>query len=167
MIYKELDIDIDHDYLLNIFNQHKETELKPFKTEDTEYGYYEMPFNFDGDESDIENRGKKYFFDQFPYVCKGYQYVYIPPKYEMLIHTDIGDVAYRIGCKLKGSAELLFYKQVSTYEYKLIDSYDYKKPVFLNTQIPHNVKNNNEERLTFFVNFTQRHYEPYKSFLEL
>jgi len=160
MIYKELDIDVDYNYLLDVFNRHKETDLHQYKIKNTQgeilgtRDYYEMYFSF--------KRGKKHFFEQFPYECRGYQYVYMPPQYEMVIHKDISYLTYRIGCKLQGSAEILFYDD----DHKtIIDSYDYKKPVFTNVQIPHNVKNNDDYRLTFFVNFTQEHYESYKSFL--
>lgn len=157
MIYKELDLKIDTDYLLEIFEDHKDTKLSQYKIKNTQgkilgtRDYFEMYFTF--------KEGKDLFFKQFPFVCRGYQYVYMPPEYEMVIHKDISYLTYRIGCKLLGTAEILFYDE----DHKtIIDRHDYNKPIITNVQIPHNVKNNNSYRLTFFVNFTKEHENAYK-----
>ena len=156
MIYKELEMNIDTNYLLDVFNKHKQDKLSQYKIKNTNgeilgtRDYYEMYFTY--------KEGKELFFEQFPYECRGYQYVYMPPGYEMVIHKDISYLTYRIGCKLQGSAEILFYDDTHQ---NIIESYNYTKPILTNVQIPHNVKNKDEYRLTFFVNFTQEHEHEY------
>ena len=86
----------------------------------------------------------------------------MPPEYEMVIHKDISYLTYRIGCKLLGTAEILFYDEDNE---TIIDRHDYNKPIITNVQIPHNVKNNDSYRLTFFVNFTKEHENAYKSLI--
>lgn len=160
MIYKELDLLIDYKHLLEVFEDNKEQKLSQYKIKNSQgeilgtRDYYEMYFTY--------KEGKELFYEQFPFECRGYQYVYMPPGYEMVIHKDISYLTYRIGCKLLGTAEILFYDNGHK---TIIDRYDYAKPVLTNVQVPHNVKNNNDYRLTFFVNFTKEHYESYKTFL--
>ena len=157
MIYKKLDLPIDTEYLIKVFEENKKEKLSQYKIKNTQgeilgtRDYYEMYFRFE--------EGKELFYKQFPYECRGYQYVYMPPNYEMVIHKDISYITYRIGCKLLGSAKILFY---DTDHSNVIDSYDYDKPILTNVQIPHNVVNNNEYRLTFFVNFTEEHKHEYE-----
>lgn len=160
MIYKELNLKIDKSYLINVFENYKLDRLTQYKIKNSSNeilgtrDYYEMYFTF--------AEGKKFFYNMFPYLCRGYQYVYIPPNYEMIIHKDISYLTYRIGCKLIGSAEILFYDRDHQH---VISSHDYNKPILFNVQIPHCVKNNNEYRLTFFVNFTEEHKNEYQSLL--
>ena len=139
-------------HLLDVFNQHKETDLHQYKIKNVNQeilgtrDYYEMYFSF--------KRGKKFFYDLFPYECRGYQYVYMPPNYSMVVHKDISYLKCRLGIMLQGSAPILFYDEDHE---TLINSYDYEKPVLTDVQVPHNVKNNDEYRLTFFINFEQEY----------
>ncbi len=157
MIYKELDLDIDKEYLLKVFEDNKKDKLSQYKIKNAQgeilgtRDYYEMYFTF--------KEGKDLFYKMLPYECRGYQYVYMPPQYEMVVHKDISYITYRIGCKLLGSAEILFYNDDHT---QVIDSHNYEKPILTNVQVPHNVANNNEYRLTFFANFTEEHKHEYE-----
>jgi hypothetical protein len=75
----------------------------------------------------------------------------MPPKYEMVIHKDISYVKSRIGSLLQGSGDILFYDD----EDNIIDSYNYDEDILTDTQVRHSVINNDEWRLTFFVNFEE------------
>ena len=136
----------DKDKLLSIFNSYKEEKLqkycakKPDGTITVERDYYEMYFTYD-DGKDL--------FKTLP--CRGYQFVYMPPKYEMVIHKDISYIKSRIGCLLQGSGDILFYDD----EENVIDSYNYDEDILSDTQVKHSVINNDEWRLTFFVNFEE------------
>lgn len=158
--YNELDIEVDKNYLLTVFEKYKKDKLKQYKIKNSAgeilgiRDYYEMYFSFE--------EGNQLFYKIFPFKCRGYQYVYLPPKYEMVIHKDISYISYRIGCKLLGTADILFYNDTHD---KIIASYNYDKAILINVQIPHCVKNNDEYRLTFFVNFTKEHEDEYKTLL--
>ena len=105
-----------------------------------ERDYYEMYFSYE--------EGKD-LFNTIP--CRGYQFVYMPPGYEMVIHKDISYVKSRIGSLLQGSGDILFYNDKNN----VIDSYNYDEDILTDTQVKHNVINNNEWRLTFFANFEE------------
>ena len=72
----------------------------------------------------------------------------------MVVHKDISYLKCRLGIMLQGSAPILFYDEDHE---TVIDSYDYRKPVLTDVQVPHNVKNNDKYRLTFFINFEQEY----------
>ena len=63
MIYKELDLKIDTDYLLEVFEDHKDTKLSQYKIKNTQgeilgtRDYFEMYFTF--------KEGKDLFFNNF------------------------------------------------------------------------------------------------------
>ena len=80
----------------------------------------------------------------------------------MVIHKDIQYITHRIGCLLKGTADILFFDDT---EEKIIAKYNYDKPILTNVQIKHTVRNNSHYRLTFFVNFTKEHINEYKKLL--
>lgn len=129
--------------LLTIFDYYKDEKLQPYKTkgaEVVERGYWEMYFSYE--------EGKDLFGGP---PCRGYQYVYMPPNYEMVIHKDLSLIKSRIGCLLEGSAEILFYDD----DENIIDRYDYTEDILTDVQVKHNVINNNEWRLTFFCNFEE------------
>ena len=134
------------DKLLIIFDFYKEEKLQKYcakKTDGTiiiERDYYEMYFSYE--------EGKD-LFNTIP--CRGYQFVYMPPGYEMVIHKDISYVKSRIGSLLQGSGDILFYDD----DENIIDRYDYTEDILTDTQIKHNVINDNEWRLTFFANFEE------------
>ena len=141
------------DKLLIIFDFYKEERLKKYyakKPDGTiliERDYYKMHFSYE--------EGKD-LFKTLP--CRGYSFVYLPPKHEMVIHKDIstsgGEQIYtksRIGSLLQGSGDILFYDD----EDNIIDSYNYDEDILTDAQIKHNVINNDEWRLTFFVNFEE------------
>lgn len=150
MIYKELNIPLDIEYLQKVFDDHKEEKLSQYKIKNVKQeilgtrDYYEMYFSF--------KEGKDLFFDQIPLECRGYQFVYMPPNYEMVVHKDISYLKCRIGCILQGNADILFYDEDNE---TVIDKHDYSKPILTNVQVPHNVANNDNYRLTFFANFEQ------------
>lgn len=135
----------DKDFLLDVFDAHQ-SKLKKYKAKDTsgnivaKRDYYEMYFSYD--------EGKD-IFDTPP--CRGYQYVWMPPKYEMVIHKDISFIKCRIGTLLEGSASIIFYND----DLKQIGEYNYKEDILTNVQVMHNVINNDEWRLTFFANFEE------------
>lgn len=134
------------DKLLAIFDYYKEEKLqkycarKPDGTIITERDYYEMYFSYE--------EGKDLFGGP---PCRGYQYVYMPPNYEMVIHKDTIHIQSRIGCLLEGSGDILFYDD----DENLIDRYDYSEDILTDVQVKHKVINNNEWRLTFFCNFEE------------
>ena len=134
----------DKEYLINIFNQNKSKirHLTSYLENNIliERNYYEIYFTYE-DGKDL--------FNTLP--CRGYQFVYMPPKYEMVIHKDISYVKSRIGSLLQGSGDILFYDD----EDNIIDSYNYDEDILTDTQVRHSVINNEEWRLTFFVNFEE------------
>jgi hypothetical protein len=69
----------------------------------------------------------------------------------MVIHKDISYIKSRIGSLLQGSGDILFYDD----DENIIDRYDYTEDILTDTQVKHNVINNNEWRLTFFANFEE------------
>ena len=85
-------------------------------------------------------------------ACRGYQFVYMPPKYEMVIHKDISFIKCRIGALLEGEAEILFYDET---EKLIIDRYNYAEDILTDVQVKHSVINNDNWRLTFFANFEE------------
>ena len=142
------------DKLLIIFDFYKEEKLKKYYAKNPDgtiiigRDYYKMNFSYE--------EGKD-LFNTIP--CRGYQFVYLPPKHEMTIHKDISTdggkpnhLKSRIGSLLQGSGDILFYDD----EDNITGSYNYDEDILTDTQIKHNVINNNEWRLTFFANF----YEP-------
>lgn len=132
------------DKLLTIFDEYKDTKLKKYRAKKpdgtivAERDYYEMYFSWE-DGKDLFNTPK----------CRGYQFVYMPPNYEMVIHKDISYIKSRIGCLIEGSADILFYDD----DKNIIDKYDYSQDILTDVQINHNVINNDEWRITFFANF--------------
>ena len=66
MIYKELDLKIDTNHLLNVFEDHKAEKLSQYKIKNTNgeilgtRDYYEMYFTY--------KEGKEFFYDQFLYI---------------------------------------------------------------------------------------------------
>ena len=133
----------DKDKLLTIFDQYKDEKLKPYKTkgaEVVERGYWEMYFSYE--------EGKD-LFDTPP--CRGYQYVWMPPRYEMVIHKDLSAIKSRIGSLLEGSGDIIFYDE----EDNIIDKYNYEEDILTDVQVRHNVINSDEWRLTFFANFEE------------
>ena len=135
----------DKDKLLTIFDQYKH-KAKKYNAKDVngniivERDYYELYFSYD--------EGKD-LFDTPP--CRGYQYVWMPPKYEMVIHKDISYIKCRIGTLLEGSADIIFYDDIDVE----IDRYNYAEDILTDVQVKHNVINNDEWRLTFFANFEE------------
>ena len=135
------------DKLLTIFDQYKEEKLQKYCARDkdgkviVERDYYEMYFSYE--------EGKD-LFETPP--CRGYQFVYMPPKYEMVIHKDISFIKCRIGTLLEGEAEILFYDET---EKLIIDRYDYAEDILTDVQVKHSVINNDNWRLTFFANFEE------------
>ena len=134
----------DKEYLINIFNQNKSKirHLTSYLENNIliERNYYEIYFTYE-DGKDL--------FNTLP--CRGYQFVYMPPGYKMAIHKDKSQVKSRIGCLLQGSGDILFYDD----EENVIDSYNYDEDILSDTQVKHSVINNDEWRLTFFVNFEE------------
>lgn len=134
------------DKLLTVFDYYKDEKLQKYraKTKDgtivAERDYYEMYFSYED--------GKDLFGGP---PCRGYQFVYMPPNYEMVIHKDISYIKSRIGCLLEGSGDILFYDDNEN----IIDRYDYTEDILTDVQVKHNVINNNEWRLTFFCNFEE------------
>jgi hypothetical protein len=129
--------------LLTIFEHYKDSKLHKYKTKGAEIierDYYEMYFSWE--------EGKDLF--KTP-KCRGYQFVYMPPNYEMVIHKDYSLILSRIGCLLEGEASILFYDDEET----VIDSYDYSEDILTDVQVRHSVKNNDQWRLTFFANFEE------------
>jgi len=132
------------DKLLTIFDEYKDTKLKKYRAKKpdgtivAERDYYEMYFSWE-DGKDLFNTPE----------CRGYQFVYMPPNYEMVIHKDISYIKSRIGCLIEGSADILFYDD----DKNIIDKYDYSQDILTDVQINHNVINNDEWRITFFANF--------------
>ena len=116
--------------------------------------YNQSTGNYDIAPSSFGYHDKDLFYEMLPYECRGYQYVYMPPNYSMVVHKDISYLKCRLGIMLQGSAPILFYDEDHE---TVIDSYDYTKPVLTDVQVPHNVKNNDEYRLTFFINFEQEY----------
>lgn len=137
----------DKDKLLAVFNQYKEKKLQKYCARNrqgqviVERDYYEMYFSY--------YEGKD-LFNTPP--CRGYQFVYMPPNYEMVIHKDISYIKSRIGTLLQGEAEILFYDET---EKLIIDRYNYDEDILTNVQVKHNVINNDNWRLTFFANFEE------------
>ena len=83
MIYKELDLDIDKEYLLKVSEDNKKDKLSQYKIKNAQgeipgtRDYYEMYFTF--------KEGKDLFYEMLPYECRGYlKYAYI--QYEMVVH---------------------------------------------------------------------------------
>ena len=142
----------DKDKLLTIFYHFKDKKLQPYKTKGStdsiKRGYWEMYFSYED--------GKE-LFNTPP--CRGYQFVYMPPNYKMVIHKDLSLIKCRIGSLLEGSGDILFYDD----ENNLTDRYDYKEDILTDVQIKHNVQNNNDWRLTFFANFEQDLEQVYNS----
>jgi hypothetical protein len=136
----------DKEKLLTIFDYYKDSKLQKYCSRDVngniinERDYYEIYFSYD--------EGKEYF--KTP-PCRGYQFVYMPPNYEMVIHKDTSHIKSRIGCLIEGSAEIRFYDDNKNY----VNSYDYREDILTNVQVYHNVINNKEWRLTFFANFEE------------
>ena len=134
----------DKEYLIKVFNQNKsKLQLLTSYLESNiliERNYYEIYFSY---------KDGKHLFDTPP--CREYQFVYMPPGYEMAIHKDKSIIKSRIGSLLQGSGDILFYDD----EDNIIDYYNYDKDILTDTQIKHNVINNNEWRLTFFANFEE------------
>ena len=134
------------DKLLIIFDFYKEEKLQKYcakKTDGTiiiERDYYEMYFSYE--------EGKD-LFNTIP--CRGYQYVWMPPHYEMVIHKDLSAIKSRIGCLLEGSGDIIFYDE----EDNIIDKYNYDEDILTDVQVRHNVINSDEWRLTFFANFEE------------
>ena len=91
----------------------------------------------------------KDLFDTPP--CRGYQYVWMPPRYEMVIHKDLSAIKSRIGSLLEGSGDIIFYDE----EDNIIDKYNYEEDILTDVQVRHNVINSDEWRLTFFANFEE------------
>lgn len=141
------------DELLTIFNYYKEEKLQPYKTKGccvVERNYFEMYFSYE--------EGKDLFRGP---PCRGYQYVYMPPNYEMVIHRDFNAIKCRIGSLLKGAGDVLFYDE----DDNIIDRYDYKEDILTDVQVRHNVINGNDWRLTFFANFEESMDLIYESFI--
>ena len=132
------------DKLLTIFDEYKDTKLKKYRAKKpdgtivAERDYYEMYFSWE-DGKDLFNTPE----------CRGYQFVYMPPNYEMVIHKDISYIKSRIGCLLEGQADILFYDD----DENIVDRYDYSQDILTDVQVKHSVINNDQWRLTFFANF--------------
>lgn len=129
--------------LLTIFNQYKEEKYRPYKTKGAyvvERGYFEMYFSYE--------EGKDLFGGP---PCRGYQFVHMPPNYEMVIHRDYSAIKCRIGSLIEGAGDILFYDD----EDNIIDRYNYKEDILTNVQVRHNVINDNQWRLSFFANFEE------------
>tara|TARA_R100000030_G_scaffold77855_1_gene60792 strand:- start:2025 stop:2492 length:468 start_codon:yes stop_codon:yes gene_type:complete len=135
----------DKDKLLIIFDQYKD-KVKKYRAKDingnivAERDYYELYFSYE-DGKDL--------FDTPP--CRGYQYVWMPPRYEMVIHKDLSAIKSRIGSLLEGSGDIIFYDE----EDNIIDKYNYEEDILTDVQVRHNVINSDEWRLTFFANFEE------------
>ena len=134
------------EHLLTVFEYYKDQKLQPYyaKSPDgtilKERKYYEMYFKYD-DGKDLFDTPK----------CRGYQYVLMPPKYEMVVHKDIEYLKCRIGTLLQGSASIVFYND----DLEQIGEYNYKEDILTDVQVMHNVINTDEWRLTFFANFEE------------
>ena len=129
--------------LLTIFNQYKEEKYRPYRTKGAyvvERGYFEMYFSYE--------EGKDLFGGP---PCRGYQFVHMPPNYEMVIHRDYSAIKCRIGSLIEGAGDILFYDD----EDNIIDRYNYKEDILTNVQVRHNVINDNQWRLSFFANFEE------------
>ena len=129
--------------LLTIFNQYKEEKYRPYRTKGAyvvERGYFEMYFSYE--------EGKDLFGGP---PCRGYQFVHMPPNYEMVIHKDYSAIKCRIGSLIEGAGDILFYDD----EDNIIDRYNYKEDILTNVQVRHNVINDNQWRLSFFANFEE------------
>ena len=129
--------------LLTLFNQYKEEKYRPYRTKGAyvvERGYFEMYFSYE--------EGKDLFGGP---PCRGYQFVHMPPNYEMVIHKDYSAIKCRIGSLIEGAGDILFYDD----EDNIIDRYNYKEDILTNVQVRHNVINDNQWRLSFFANFEE------------
>ena len=150
-------IQVNHQVLIDIFKKHQKDRLRRYVIKDINgnklgsRNYWEMYFSY--------KESKSPFKGMFPFACRGYQYVLMPPNYNMVIHKDISYLQSRIGLLLKGSAPVRFFRNSN--EFSLIGTYDYKIPALFNVTKYHNVINNDMFRITFFINFEEDYKEVY------
>ena len=143
-------IEIMKKNLIELFEDNRDQKLQQYRFKNKEgeilgtRDYYEMYFSYDERGSVLDSL--------FPFPCRGYQYVFLPPNYEMVVHKDIEYLKCRIGLMLYGTAPLLIYDREQEPREQLL-SYDYREPALVDVSQYHNVKNDEKERLTFFVNF--------------
>lgn len=114
-------------------------------------GYSEIYWNYD--------EGKHLFYDMFPFECKGYQYVILPKNYRIGIHKDV-KIGGRLGMLLDGTGGINFYSERTDDAYKCTAEYNY--PTLLDPLAFHDVLNKEQERVTFFLTFS----EDYKTLKE-
>ena len=107
-------------------------------------GYSEIYWNYD--------EGKHLFYNMFPFECKGYQYVILPKNYRIGIHKDV-KIGGRLGVLLEGSGGINFYSKRDDNAYEC--TAEYKYPTLLDPLAFHDVLNKNQERVTFFLTFSE------------
>jgi hypothetical protein len=144
---------VDKQKLIDIKNQHTD-KIQFWEHNGEPEGYSEIYWSF--------KEGKDIFFEMFPFECRGYQFVILPKDYRIGIHKDV-KIGARLGMLLEGSGSINFYSERS--DEAFVCSTDYKNPALLDPLQFHDVINKDEERVTFFLTFTESYEEVKKRFI--
>lgn len=151
-------LNVDYKGLTDFFYSNKEELLRSYTHKDTVWPFYVISPLMYEDYGDI-------FSNWINLKCRGYEYVYMPPGYEMDIHKDNYNLGSRIGILLEGQAGLDFFDD----DLNRTVSYDYRLPALFDIRTFHNVTNTDSNwRLSFFVNFDKTYdimYEKLKDLL--
>lgn len=102
------------------------------------------------------NEGRSIFEELFPFECRGYQFVILPQNYRIGIHKDV-KIGTRLGVLLEGTGGINFYSDRADEAYECTANYKY--PTLLDASAFHDVINKDQERVTFFLTFTEN-YSP-------
>lgn len=150
---------IDKQGLVNFFYKNKDTLLRKYTWKNKVWDFYVMsPLPYD----EYKNNLGKHIDNRA--FCTSYEFVYMPPGYDMEIHKDNYSIGSRIGVLLEGTAGLNFYDDL----HNPLDTFDYHAPVLFDIRVNHNVINKSDKwRLSFFINFVETYDITKKRFLNL
>jgi len=154
--YKEYpNLQFDQQKLIDIKNDNLD-KIRQWEHNGEPEGYSEIYWSF--------KKGRSLFEDFFPFECRGYQFVILPKDYRIGIHKDVKSGA-RLGVLLEGSGGINFYSDRADEYYECTASYNY--PTLLNSSAFHDVINKDQERVTFFLTFTEDYSTMRKYFDQL
>jgi len=144
------ELSYDKNKLIETKNRHLD-RLRSWEYNGEPEGYSEIYWKYE--------EGKDIFYKMFPFECRGYQFVILPKNYRIGIHRDV-KIGTRLGMILEGTGSINFYTERS--DDAFVCSTDYSVPALLDPLAFHDVINTDEERVTFFLTFS----EPYEELKE-
>lgn len=136
-------LSFDRQILIDIKNKNLD-KIRKWEHNGEPEGYSEIYWSY--------KEGRSIFEELFPFECRGYQFVILPQDYRIGIHKDVR-IGTRLGFLLEGTGGINFYSDRADEAYECTAIYEH--PTLLDPLAFHDVINKDQERVTFFLTFTE------------